>query len=89
MKFEVYQLALALSLLSAIVELMTTSFIFISISIGLLIVAVIQYISGDFSIERDTLILTITTTTSLVVLRNSFKKTSDEKKQVGKDINEY
>ena len=76
---EAYQVSLIIGLGFAITEVITGTFILLSIGISMGIVALVQFSFGGYSINRDLILLTIGSIVFSVVFRRYFKTESDTK----------
>lgn len=76
---EAYQVSLIIGLGFAITEIVTGTFILLSIGISMGIVALVQFSFGGYSINRDLILLTIGSIVFSVVFRRYFKTESDTK----------
>lgn len=86
---DIYQVSILIAIIFAIVEVLTSSLIFLGMSAGVLVVALIQYIYGDFSWSREILLFTVASFTATILLRKCFKKITDQTELAGDDINQY
>lgn len=76
---EAFQVSLIIGLGFAIAEVVTGTFILLSIGISMGIVALVQFSFGGYSINRDLILLTIGSIVFSVVFRRYFKTESDTK----------
>lgn len=87
--FEPYQISLIASFILAIIELASFSFIFLSMALGMLSVAICQYVTGINSVNRDLMVFALASIGSALVIYffNRAKKLSryDEHE----DVNRY
>lgn len=86
---ESYQISLIIAILLGIGEVMTLTLLFLSMSIGMLVVSIIQFISGYYAFNRDLMIWVIVSSLIVFLLRAMFKKQTDQKKLDQDDINHY
>jgi membrane protein implicated in regulation of membrane protease activity len=86
---EIYQISIILALASIIIEMFTGTLILSAASFSFIIVAIFQYISNEFSLDRDLIIFTISMFTSIFFLRIIYRKKSDVKRLKDDDINMY
>jgi membrane protein implicated in regulation of membrane protease activity len=86
---EPYQLTLIISIIFFIAEMLTGSLILFAFSFGFGIVSIFQFMQNGFLLERDLLILIISSTLGIFFLRIKYKKKSDEKILKDDDINHY
>lgn len=88
MNLELYQITLSLALLMLGLEIFTGTLVFLGFAIGLLIVGVTHWMTGEFSISRDCIIFAITSLLSFIALRKLFHHKGDIQKN-NKDVNQY
>ena len=86
---EVYQISLILMLISITLEMFTGTLILSSVAFSFLIVAIFQYVSQGFELDRDLIIFAISMAVSMIFLRLTYKKNSDVKKLESDDVNHY
>jgi membrane protein implicated in regulation of membrane protease activity len=86
---DAYQISLIISVVLAIAEVMTLSFILLGFSIGMLVVSGVQYVFDGYNLNRDVMVFAVVSVVSFVVLRKVFKKNSDVKRLAEDDINQY
>ncbi|MFM7698417.1 MAG: NfeD family protein [Limnohabitans sp.] len=86
---DAYQISLIISVLLAIAEVMTMSFILLGFSIGMLAVSGVQYVFDGYHLNRDVIVFALVSVISFVVFRRLFKKNSDTKPLAEDDINQY
>jgi len=85
-----YQISLVIGLAMCIIEMVTTTFVFLSFGFAFFIVALIQYLTGEFNTSRDIAIFAILSLIFTISFRKIFKSTSDtEKISSENDINRY
>jgi membrane protein implicated in regulation of membrane protease activity len=88
MNMEPYQISLIIAFVLGIAEVMMGAFIFLGLAIGGLAVAAIQWISGEFSLNRDLVIFAGVAALAVVSLRKVFAK-PDDQETTDKDVNQY
>ena len=86
---EPYQIALLLGITLAIVELLTLTFLFLGMAVAAWVVAALEYLSGNFSFNRDLLVFALASALFFVVFRKLFKKQTDTETLQSQDINHY
>ena len=86
---EPYQLTLIIAITFFIVEMLTGTLILLAFSFGFGIVSILQFTQNGYLLERDLLVLIISSTLGIFFLRIKYKKKSDEKKLKDDDINHY
>ncbi len=86
---DAYQLAVIAAILLAIVEILTLTLIFLGLSIGMIGVALVQYVTDGYSINRDLLVFICTSSISILILRVIFKKKTDQDRLAEDDISQY
>lgn len=87
---DAYQVTLILAMLFAIGEVLTGTFIFLSISVSLLLVSLIQFFLNGFSMNRDLFILILGSLLFTLMFRKIFKHKLDSKvNELDGDINSY
>ena len=84
-----YQFSAIAAIALGIVELVTATFIFLSLSAGMIAVALIEFLADDFSFNRDLLIFVLTSLVFVILLRRIFGRKNDQNKLAGEDINQY
>lgn len=82
---EPYQLSLVLAFALAVVELLTFTFIFLSFALSLIVISILQYLTGEFSVNRDILVFAIFSIFFTIVFRKFFKGGKDQKSLSDKD----
>jgi len=86
---EIYQITIILGIVFLILELISFSFIFLGLAAASFVVAIVQYIQGELSVNRDLLIFTISSLIAIVVARKIFKKKSDQQLATEDDVNQF
>jgi len=86
---EPYQISIIVAILLGIFELLVPMLIFIGMAAGMLAVAMMQYASGSYALNRDLLLWIIVSTIFVFLFRKLFKKQSDQTKLNVDDINQY
>jgi membrane protein implicated in regulation of membrane protease activity len=84
-----YKISIIIALLFAIIEITTGTFIFMGFSIGVLIVAIIEFIAGNFSMGREIVVFSISSLIAVIVLRKIFRGKNDQSSLRDDDINMY
>lgn len=85
---EIYHATLLIALAMIAIEVMTTTFYFLGIAAGFLVVAVVQFLTGNLEIGRDAIVFCVAAVLATVVLRRTFKHSQDT--AVNKhDVNRY
>lgn len=85
---EAYQIALIVAFVLGMAELMTGAFIFLGLAIGAVVVALIQWATSNFSMNRDLLVFAAVSVGAFIVLRKKFSRASDEETSKV-DVNQY
>lgn len=83
-----FEIALFLGILFLCIEILTSTYISLSFSIGLFGVSIVEVIMGGFSIDRDIFIFLFLTIIAFVGLRKLFGRKGDSVVVKG-DINQY
>ncbi len=86
---ETYQISLLLAVVLAIAEVLTLSFILLGLSVGMLAVAMLQYLGGGLSLGRDVLVFALASLLAILLFRRIFRKRSDQQVLEQDDINRY
>lgn len=87
---EPYQVSLVIGLAMCVVEMVTTTFVFLSFGFALFIVALLQYLTGEFNTNRDIATFAVLSLMLTIVFRKIFKfKNDSEKIHPESDINKY
>ena len=86
---EIFQISLGIAIVLVILELITTTFIFLGFAAGFLVVGIVQFITGNLNLSRDVLVCAVVSTFAIFTFRSIFKKRTDQKKLIGDDINLY
>ncbi len=86
---EIYQVSIIFGIVFLILEIVTSTFIFLGLGVALFIVAIVQYLLGGLSINRDILIFTISSLAIILAARKIFKKKADQHLATEDDINQY
>ena len=84
-----FQITLILAIALGIVEMLTLTFIFLGFSAGMFAVSLVQYLAGNYSLNRDLILFVVMSAAFIVILRKTFKKKTDQKRLVQDDINQY
>ncbi len=85
---DAYQVSFIIAIALALFELMTGAFIFLGLSIGVMAVAMIQWITGQMSLNRDLIIVAVIALADCLLFRHFFKKPQDQEAP-NKDVNQY
>lgn len=88
MDLQPYEVALILGVVILALEMMTGVFICLSLAIGLFSVALTEFLSQNFHLERDVLIFVVVALGSFIGLRLTFRSKGDVKTARG-DVNDY
>ena len=88
MDLQAYEMALILGVVILALEMITGVFICLSLAIGLFSVALIQFLSQNFYLERDVLIFAVVAMGAFVGLRLTFRSKGDVK-TAREDVNDY
>ncbi len=88
---EPYKISLVLAFALAVVELLTITFIFLSFALSLIVISILQYLTGEFSVNRDIFIFAVFSIFFTIVFRKFFKGDKDQKSLSDKDddVNMY
>jgi membrane protein implicated in regulation of membrane protease activity len=86
---EIYQITLILAIISIILEMITGTLLLYSVAFSFLIVAIFQFISDGFEVDRDLIIFSICMLVSIIFLRKTYKKKTDVKCLKDDDVNLY
>lgn len=87
---EPYQVSLVIGLAMCVIEMVTTTFVFLSFGLALFIVALLQYLTGEFIANRDIATFAILSLMLTIFFRRIFKfKNDSEKINSETDINKY
>jgi membrane protein implicated in regulation of membrane protease activity len=84
-----YQISLILAFILVIAEITTTTFIFLGFAFGALVVALLQFMSGDLSISRDIVAFSMSSLIAVITIRKYFKKSTDQDRLESDDVNHY
>jgi hypothetical protein len=82
---EPYKISLVLAFALAVVELLTITFIFLSFALSLIVISILQYLTGEFSVNRDIFIFAVFSIFFTIVFRKFFKGDKDQKSLSDKD----
>jgi len=83
-----FELALAAAVILAVLEVLTGTFIFLGFCVGTLAVAVTEFVSSEFSLNRDALVFAAFAMLAIVALRFAFGRRGDTNRVKG-DVNDY
>ena len=86
---EIFQISLGIAIVLVILELITTTFIFLGFATGFLVVGIVQFIAGNLNLSRDVLACAVVSALAIIIFRTIFKKRTDQKKLIGDDVNLY
>jgi len=84
-EMEPYKISLVLAFALAVVELLTITFIFLSFALSLIVISILQYLTGEFSVNRDIFIFAVFSIFFTIVFRKFFKGDKDQKSLSDKD----
>ena len=84
-----FQITLIAAVVFGIVEMLTMTFIFLGFAFGMLSVSAVQYVTGDYFLNRDLIIFSIVSCIAITVIRRLFGKKSDQQRLQQDDINHY
>ena len=85
---DAYQITFIAAFALGMVELMTGAFLFLGMAIGAMVVALLQWASGGYSLNRDLLIFALISAAAFVLLRKVFARKADHE-TAKKDVNQY
>lgn len=88
MDLQPYEVALILGVVILALEMLTGVFICLSLAIGLFSVALTEFLSQNFHLERDVLIFAVVALGSFIGLRLTFRSKGDVK-TAREDVNDY
>lgn len=83
-----FEVSLALGVTLLCLEMLTATYVSLSLGIGLLGTSLIEVIMGGFSIDRDVLVFGIATVLSFILLRKVFGRKGDTNVIDG-DVNQF
>ena len=86
---EIFQVSIIVGIVFLILEIVTSTFIFLGLGAAFFIVAIVQYLLGGLSINRDILIFTISSLAVILAARKIFKKKTDQHLATEDDVNQY
>jgi membrane protein implicated in regulation of membrane protease activity len=86
---EAYQVSLIIAFGLAMVELFTLSFLLLGFGVGMLGVALLQYVFDGLSVNRDVMVFALVSLLSFMVFRRLFKNKTDQKTLGEDDVNQY
>ena len=86
---EYYQITIIVGLVLIILEIVTLTFIFLGLGFGAFAVSLVQFLFGDLSLGRDSVVFAVFSLISIVIFRKLFKGNNDEKKLMEEDVNQY
>lgn len=86
---ESWQISLLIAVLLAIAEVLTLSFLLLGLAIGMIVVALLQFLGGGFAPGRDVLAFAIASFVAVVACRKVFGKRTDQQRLDQDDINRY
>lgn len=84
-----WQISLLIAVLLAIAEILSMSFLLLGLAIGMVVVALLQFVGGGFAPARDVLTFAIASFVAVVAARKIFGKKTDQHKLDQDDINRY
>jgi len=85
---EPHQVTLIAAFALALLEVITGAFLFLGMSVGALLVAGLQWLSGNWQLNRDLLVFAVASAVAFAVFRKLFKKPTDQS-TLSDDINQY
>ena len=85
---EPYQLSLVAAFLLVLVEVITGAFFFLGMGVGALLVALLQWLTGEWSFNRDLLLFAVASVLAFTAFRKFFKKPRDQSSEAN-DVNQY
>ncbi|WP_339086663.1 hypothetical protein [Hyphomicrobium sp. ghe19] len=88
MDLQPYEVALILGVVILALEMITGVFICLSLAIGLFSVALTEFLSQNFHLERDVLIFAVVAMGAFIGLRLIFRSKGDVK-TAREDVNDY
>lgn len=83
-----FEITLVLGVALLCLEMLTATYVSLSLGVGLLGVSLVEVITGGFSVRRDVLVFGIVTVSSFISLRKIFGRKDDTKVSDG-DVNEF
>jgi membrane protein implicated in regulation of membrane protease activity len=86
---DAYQICLVLAFALAIAEMLTLSFILLGFSLGMLVVAGLQFATGGYSFNRDAVVFAAFSAVAILAFRRVYRKKTDQKRLEQDDINQY
>jgi membrane protein implicated in regulation of membrane protease activity len=88
LSFQPFQITLVIALGVLLIEIVTRAFVFLSFSVGLLAVSLVEYATSSYHIAIDAVIFALVSLLTFVAIRAHFKGNNDTKTS-DKDVNEY
>ena len=85
MTWSAHELSLVLAAVCLVIELLAPAFLFLAFAIGLLPVALAQYLGGGFVLGRDALIFGVSALLATVLLRRLLSR----RNAATQDVNRY
>ncbi|MEY4284506.1 MAG: hypothetical protein EBV20_10910 [Betaproteobacteria bacterium] len=85
---EPYQITLIAAFALALIEVLTGAFFFLGMSVGALLVAGLQWLTGNWQLNRDLLLFAVASVVAFALFRKLFKKPADQS-TLSEDINQY
>jgi hypothetical protein len=86
---EMFQISIIVGIVLLILEMFTTTYIFLGMSIGSFIVAGVQFLFDGLSFNRDLMIFAVVSSVAILLIRKIFMKHSDQNKMIEDDVNQY
>jgi membrane protein implicated in regulation of membrane protease activity len=86
---QAWQISLMLAAVLAIAEVLTLSFILLGLSVGMVLVATVQYWSDGFQAGRDLAIFALGSLIAVLIFRMLFRKKRDLDRTIDEDVNRY
>jgi membrane protein implicated in regulation of membrane protease activity len=84
-----YQISLILTFVLVIFEIFTLTFICLGFAAGTLCVAIVQFLTGFFSLSRDVIVFSLGSFAAIVIFRKYFRTKSDQTVLTDDDVNQY
>lgn len=86
---EMFQISIIVGIVLLILEMFTTTYIFLGMSIGSFVVAGVQFLFDGLSFNRDLMIFAVVSSVAILLIRKIFMKRSDQNKMIEDDVNQY
>jgi membrane protein implicated in regulation of membrane protease activity len=85
---EPHQVTLILAFVLALIEVLTGAFFFLGMAMGALLVAALQWVTGEWVLNRDLLLFAVSSVAAFAAFRKLFKKPADQTSEIS-DVNRY